>query len=340
MDTEQDSIDAAEQDTGLEIEAGHQDTAPADDGQIAPGDGSVEATAQAPSPNGEQPQPGTGSLTSPQQTEPNWQERYGHLRSATQQWQNDMTRRLNEQQSELSRLRAYEAQQRQAAEQARLPRWSRQHPEHTKFQSLRNKVQIVQQQLNNLPQDLTPEARDAAKAAILGNISEEEQAQWIEYQQQKAEFQDRFFEDPQGAIHDMVRGIAASVFQDAQQQSQAHATVAQDFEDPAVKPVIEAHREEMAQALKDGVPYNYAIHMARMYGELEQLRSQVGQAGRAQIQAQEQMRLTQSRAAATREPRPAAGDPYRLARAEATKQGIPLDSPAFITLLERFQQKG
>ena len=101
---------------------------------------------------------------------------------------------------------------------------------------------------------------------------------------------------------------------------------------------MKQHAAELEQALADGVPFEYATHMLKIYGELEKLRQKYGENEKAASMGREQTRLAQGKAAITRDPAPAARvDVYALAKKEAQKQGFSTDSPQFRRLLEKLE---
>lgn len=272
--------------------------------------------------------------------EASFRERYSDIR----RYLDRKERQWAERQEELQQLRQQRKEWEQQAQRQNLPSWSRQHPDYPKFAAVKSKINNVRDALRNLPDDLPPEARDAARHAILSQVSPEDQETWQSYQQEREQFAEQFFEDPYPMLMPMVRSMAQEVWREAEHHRESAARVEQDFQDPDIQQVIQQHGEDFAKALNDGVPYNYATHMARMFRQLETYREQVQELqGKVQdtskeaSQARERNRLLKGKASITRDVSvDTSQDPYQQALAEAEKRGVDLGSPAFVRILEQF----
>ncbi len=348
MPDQDDTLTTAEPDTGATqtSEPGNTDAAaiatpPAGDA----GQGDSTATAAPSTKTGD-----TGSLAPPNSsTNPNpatapptdWQKRYSDLQSHVDKQAHSWKQRMESQGHEMAGLQKWKQEQEQRAKSAALKPWSKEHPEHRKFSGLLERAKTIDSQLRALPQTdaqgqpIPPQHRQAMQDAIMAGMRPEEQQQVQEYRQWRDDFLHNFSADPQGTLLPMVEQLAEQKVQQVMQRMQAASSVQQDFQDPTLKPMLEANREEFAKALQDGVPYDYSVHMMKMHNELQQSRAELAKLKGVAGSAEERTRLLKSGATQTRDPRPSGKDPYALAKAEAQKRGISPASPAFAAILQK-----
>lgn len=264
----------------------------------------------------------------------NWQQRYSSLQSETDKRLNQMSLKMQQKEQEFEQLRQFRQKQEEQANRLNLKPWSKQHPENAKFQGVLNRARIVDQQLRSVPENLPPEQKQALQQAIMSAMSPEDHQQYKQYREESFNFQNEFFSDPMGTLAPMLTSLIQEKMQVAQEQAQADMRVSQDFESPELKPLIQANAPEMQQALKDGVPYDYAVHMLRMKGQLEKLQGEMGRLNKDAVMGREQQRLAKGNATITRDPAPSkAVDVYELARKEAAKKGMRSDDPRFMKLV-------
>lgn len=265
---------------------------------------------------------------------------YRNLQSYADRQIHQFRTQLQQQAQELEQLRQFRLQQQQQAEQARIPKWSRVHPEYQKFAAVKEKARAVNEQLRNIPPELPPEAREAAQQAIMAIMSPEDRQLYHEYRQDAARRAEQFHEDPESVMLPVIQHAFNQMFEDRARQWQADQRVAQEFQDPELAPVIQQHGPEMRKALQDGVPYDYAVHMARMFARLEQTTRELSALRGQEAQVSERDRLQRGRATTERTPTPPrrVRDPYAAAKAEALERGIPTDSPQFFDLLIKHEQ--
>jgi hypothetical protein len=158
------------------------------------------------------------------------------------------------------------------------------------------------------------------------------------YRTSVREFQTNFFADPVGSLMPMLQPAFQQMLEEREMTARARMEVERELQDPAFRPLVEQHAPEIRQALDDGVPYAYAVHMTKMFGQLKAMEARLSELQTPASQAREQMRLARGRAADTRSPAPPAADPYELARAEAARRGISTDSPQFLRLLTQLSE--
>ncbi len=273
-----------------------------------------------------------------------WQKRYTDLQSATDRRLNQAKLEMQRTNAETAELRAFRQQQMELAQRQNLRPWQKQHPENQKFAGLRERAKTIDAQLKNLPTTypdgtpIPPEHLAQTRQAIMSTISEPERQQLTQYRDEIQQFQHSFFEDPRGTLAPMLREVIAQEMRTAQEQAHAEHQVAQDFETPEFKEFISTHGPEVRQALEEGVPYKYVMHMSNMFRELEQLRANVPTLTRKATMAEEQQRLAKGRASVTHDPAPAKNvDIYALAKAEAAKQGITPGSPLFNKIYDKLE---
>lgn len=325
----------------------------APDTSAAPADAapSTSDTAQGDQPADTSAAPGTptgdaGSLTPPiasTNTPPakppeDWQKRYSDLMSHTDRQTGQWKQRMEAQGREMAQLQQWKQEQESRAKAASLKRYNKDHPEHAKFQSTLQRRDMAQKQLASLQSrnDLSPEQKTAMAEIIRGPLTDDDLREVQEYEEYQRNFQREMASDPRAALAPIIRDEARALFQEELRAMRASADVAHDFADPKLKPLVEEHGQELAKAIQDGVPYEYAKHMMTMFAELQQLRGQSKVlTGKAAL-ADERTRLAKGEASITRDPRAPAPDPYKLALAEATKKGISPASPAFAAILAKF----
>jgi hypothetical protein len=264
-----------------------------------------------------------------------WQKRLSTYQQESQAKINRLEAERRQEAAELQQLRQFQMQQRQQAEQAKLKPWSKQHPDHTKFQGLLSKAQVIRSQINAIDPKLPPEQQEAIKASILSAMTPEEGQQLESFQQESQQFQRDFFFDPRGTLMPLLQSEIQNAFHQYAIHQKAQTAVEQDFEKLA--PVIKGHEAEVAD-LFQRAPYDIAAENLSLKAELSALRNRVGEVERLKTAAQEQQRLAKGNAAITRDPVPNANpDIYGLAKKEAEAKGIKTDDPRFMGILSRIE---
>lgn len=281
------------------------------------------------------PQKGLGAKPTPEE-ELTWQKRYSDLQGKTQRELNEIQTRERQHQGELEQLRQFRQQQLQQAETAKLRQWSKQHPEHGKFQNLLTKAATVRQQLRQIDPKAPPETQDAMRANILSALAPEEQQTLQDYQQESETFQRDFFTDPRGTIQPMMREAIQEAFDQFRMHQQASALVDRDFRE--METVLKQHGPELRQLLERNVPYDVATENIRMKAQLGALQNRVGESEQAVNAAKEQQRLAKGNASITRDPAPnSKPDIYAMAKKEAATKGIRTDDPRFMAIVSRIE---
>lgn len=278
---------------------------------------------------------GQQSTAQPQQTsgtQPDqWKEHYHRLQASTERKLLHAKNERQQFQAEMQELREFKRTQAEAAQRQNLKRWSKQHPENGKFRGVLERAKAVDSQLRNIPNTLPPEQQDVMKQAILSAMSPEDRQELDQYREEVSQFHHGFFEDPHGTLAPLIQPMIAEALQRERAQMHAHQRVGQDFESPELKPLVQAHAPEIQKALDDGVPYDYAVHMLKMFGELERMQTQMKGLGRDAAMGKEQVRLAQGNAAITRDPAPAKNiDVYALAKKQALERGYSTADPRFL----------
>lgn len=350
-----DTMVADESATGVEqTSAPEQSAAPATDNAQTDQDthGDQPATAA----------PGTQDAesltTSPQETQPakepatptvDWskegptlQKRYDDIRTDYNRKLNQWQQTYQQQSGQLTELQKFKQEQEQRTQAASLKPWSKLHPEHSKFNGVLDRAKTVERQLQGIDPSLPPEQQAAVKNAILSALSPEERAQITEYRDSVQNFQRELITDPQGTLMPMVDKLVEQRMTQFMERQQAQASVAKDFADPTLAPLIEKYGDDYAKALNDGVPYEYSNHMLKMHAsnqqqsaEIAKLRAELAQAGVKVESADERQRLAKGEAAITRDQRQPVRDPYEIAKSEAKKRGFSTSSTQFASLLAK-----
>jgi hypothetical protein len=289
------------------------------------------------------------SLTTPEPNTPpepqappqvNWQERYSHLQSAADRRIAQMRTQMQERETQIGELRKFREEQMKAAEAQNLKRWMPRHPEHKKFGTLLSKAKTIDAQIRALPQDMDPDTHARAIEAITQAISPEERQELGAYRESVQEFQQNFFSDPVGSLMPLIGPQIKEMMESREAEVRAEYEVQQELGDPALAPLVQRYAPEMKQALDNGVPYSYAVHMTKMFGELEAARAELARMRGPVAQARAQTQATRQRLTDTPSPRQPEVDVYTRAKAEAAKRGFTTDSPQFFKLLTTLQAQG
>jgi hypothetical protein len=293
-----------------------------------PQDPSTSKTPQPPQPTDGQPP--ADDLAARYKT---MEERYRNLQS-------HRDREIGKYRKQVSELETFKRQQEEAAQRQNLRPWQAKHPLHQQFQGVVQKANHIRQALANLPGNLPPEAQEAARNAIMAQMSPEEQGLMQSYQQEMQSFQREFFSDPAGSLQSIVGPLVQQGIQAYLSEQQARQQVARDFEDPALKPIIEKHGDEVQKMLEDGVPYQYATHTAKLYAEYQRMATELDGLRKSAGMATAQQQALKGRAAITPDVATAPKvDTYKLATQEAKKRGISTDSAQFFRLLADIESK-
>ncbi len=266
-----------------------------------------------------------------------WQQRYSYLQSETAKKLSQMEASRRQETQEMADLRNFRQQQQQQAEALKLKSWSKQHPDHSKFQDLLGRAKTVRQQLNAIDPKLPPEQQEILKQAITSAIAPEEQQTLQEYQQSVADFQKDFFIDPRGTIQPMMREAIQEAFNQYRMHQEASSAVDRDF--AAMKDAIAQHGPELKAMLERGTPYDVAVENVKLKASLGALQNRVGQVEKVGAAAAEQQRLAKGNAAITRDPAPnSKPNLYEMAKKQAKEQGIATDDPRFVRILSKLEQ--
>lgn len=315
-------------------------TGSGDAAQTAP---SVEAGKQ---PANDDPRSLT-SQTGPQNTEKtpqqtDWEKRY-----------HDQAKGLGKIQHELGQLRKYrEETQRQydgidpqtvaawkaqkaQAEAQQLPKWHVKHPDRPMFQQQYGEFRRLQAAYQRAK---TPEAQEA----IVGELDQfppEVRQSFADFQKHQRTMNERMAEELTGfnSLEDYIEAKFAAKFQEHQARTQAEQRVAQYFDDPAKKPIVEYTAPAMQEAIQDGVPLPYVQRLAELTYELDALKSSMTGNNQAAAAAQARTQAAKGNAAITRDAPTGSrkADPVVVAK----ERGIEIGSTAYAYLLSELASK-
>ncbi len=326
------NLSAAPQDTGDNAQAMAQPGKPAADtrpGRVGSSTNPNAIPQNAQNTPGDRAKGSTGEdLT--------WQQRYSVLQSETAKRLSQMEASRRQEAQEMADLRGYRQQQQQQAEALKLRQWSKQHPDHSKFQDLLGRAKTVRSQLNAIDPKLPPEQQEILKQAITSAIAPEEQQTLQEYQQSVADFQKDFFIDPRGTLQPMMREAIQEAFNQYRMHQDASSAVDRDFAE--MKDAIAAHGPELKAMLERGTPYDVAVENVKLKASLGALQNRVGQVEKVSVAAAEQQRLAKGQAAITRDPvTTSKPNLYEMAKKQAKDQGIATDDPRFVRILSKLE---
>lgn len=258
--------------------------------------------------------------------------RWGHERAQMRQQLEAFQQQAQQWESERKRQEA-------EANRLKLKSWNPQHPESSRTRERLARVDAFMAAMSAA----TPEQQaDPAYRTALArkmSVTAEDAKLHDEWTQNRDHTVAEFSADPEGYITGVARQIAAPMIQQALQQFQTHMQAVQEVQrDLGDMAAIKPYAPMLAQALQNGVPYEYALKMVAQQRELEQLKAGAGSAQRMQQSADERVRLQKQGASMTRDPRGAGmPDLYELAKKEADKDGISYDSPKFMKILSRLE---
>lgn len=349
LDSDQtDDLDTDLSDPGDSLDTPGGDSDPGDDGTDIlddgqPGDaGQLDAQEDGAEDPGSLTPPNTppnpSSQRQPQPAPDDARQRYEEFRRFNDRRFNEERQRRAALEQEIETLRQFREEQMRKAEEQKLRRWMPRHPEYGKFRSMMERAKAIRQQIRAIPQDLSDDAKAAARAAILAGIRPEEAEELNEYRAYTEEFQENLIQDPVGTLLPILMPEVERAIQSRETQLQARFDVQRDFQDPTIAPVIKEHAEDFKAALDAGVPYSYAVHMTKMFAEIKRLQSEISSLRPQVVRGQAQARIARTRATDTPTPATPEGDPYEMAKAEAARRGIALDSNAFFALIRKFSQ--
>lgn len=320
------------QDSTLEVDTQPATAPESQDAQTADAE---TGTAQDSAPSTTD-QPVADDPNTPAKPPVDWQDRYKNLQAYADRRNNGYEQHMTKLQRELQELRqAQEAQKQQAS----LDPWSKQHPEHSKFNGLLERSKAIHRQLQAADR-LPPDQRQAATEAIMSGVSPEEQAQLSKYRESRDNFIAEFHADHETALAPTIQKQVQQELQKFMEDMRGKQQVDQDFSAPHMQPILKdpQYASYLNERLARGVPYADAMEMLKLRAATDLMHKKLTGSERQSMHAQEQTRLVRGRAAQTISADPAAAptDPYKLAAKEAAKQGIQPGTAAFNKLIDRF----
>lgn len=309
------------------------------------------------------PTPGTppapAAATPPAQ--PTWEERFKNYQSSTDKKFAAQAQLLQRQHAEL-----IEARKRLEADNARkaaLPRWSKDHPEFGKFQHKQQLHSVVSQKLRETDaayrerlsktppeqQQAVLAEHNAARQAVLGLMSKEDYEEIEGAQRAQQEILQTLVSNPGRFIEETIIPAVKGWFAQEQQRQKAAAAVQELFTHPDYAPTVERHARELQQAIQEGVPEDYALHMAKQHDDnvalqeqIEKLKAELEAREAGTEQVVEQQRLAKTRASNVTRPMPRAAkvtDVYPLAKEWAEKNKVQIGSDRFNNKLDELAKQ-
>ncbi len=346
------------------------DTAPSDTANENVADASADQSDSSAQPEARQDDQQDQSLTTPKDVASTAQsqeidpETFKRLRDEKSQWGRQMAelkRNYEQTRQQLAGMQQERERQAQLAEQQKLKLFDPRHPEHaTKFQPILQKADLVRQQLQRLnnmkpPEGLTPEQgemwRDQQKNLIYSTLTEQEQEALDGFAQHTQQFQRDFSINPGKAIGSYVQPMFEQFWNQKMTEFKASQEVENDLKDPTLGPIFKEFEEPMNDMLKrlGGTDEAYEVvkHHARIFGqnrslyeENARLKQQLTELGVKANAAETQQQLAKGRASITKDaPARTVSDPYEMAKAWATKNGVSKSDPAFFHKISELESQ-
>lgn len=295
----------------------------------------------------------TGSLTSPTdaaQSTPSdeaYQKRWKDTRAWGQQNQNRALQLERDLQALKQQFDGVDANQvkawrdaQKSAEAQKLPVWNPRNPTNASFKGAYERYRFAKESLGRVP----PEARDSVQQALFGGFSTDDLKSIREFEAAREESSRRIAEDPDTFIEERFQRFFENAIQNWHQSVSQNFEFAQKvqggvqawFSDPANKPIVETHGDDMARRLKGGEPWE----IVRRDAEIAQLKGRVGEAAKTKQAADEQQRLLKGSAANTITRDGAARpvtDLAAMAKKIGTERGYSPGDPRYLKLIDELR---
>ncbi len=269
-------------------------------------------------------------------------ERYANLRRSVDGRVGKVTSQNRQLQEELNRFRSEHAKREEQERVQKLDPWSKKHPDNVQFQSLKTRAKTLRETLRALqfPEGTSEEVKEATKNSIIGSLKPEEWEKLNGYEAKIRERSEQMLEDPEAFFEPIAERIAAKVLQQAQQDFKVDSEVEADFNDPTLKPLLAEYANEFGTALKEGVPYHYAVHQMKLFDTMKKMEQRIAKLSKGTVHADAQRRLAKTGASLTRDTKPAQTvDHYSMAKKWAKENEIEVGSPRFNQKLLDLEKK-
>lgn len=287
----------------------------------------------------------TGEEAPPETVDPRinaLNERYANLRRSVDGRVGKVTSQNRQLQEELARFRSEHAKREEQERVQKLDPWSKKHPENQAFQSLKTRAKTLRETLRNLefPEGTPEETMKATKQSIINSLSQDEWTKLNGYEAKIRERSEQMLEDPEAFFEPIAERIAAKVLQQAQQDFKVDHEVEADFNDPNLKPLLDEYANEFGTALKDGVPYHYAVHQMKLFDNMRKMEAKLAKMSKGTVHADAQRRLAKTGASITRDPKPAKTvDVYTMTKKWAAENDVEIGGTRFNQKLLDFEKK-
>jgi hypothetical protein len=193
----------------------------------------------------------------------------------------------------------------QQAEASKLKPWNKGHPEHTRFQAVRGRVDAYRQLLASAK---SPEQQQAIRETMGSALRPEEISMLEEAEADRQQFFADMQADPRGFMANLVQEAIRGEIQRYDQYRSAASQAETFFTDPSNAELIKQYAPMMQQIMADGMPKReQAVMVARLMAENEKLKAQVGKRmeDRVQQEAQDSARRAVPGRQQPRQPDPA-----------------------------------
>lgn len=266
------------------------------------------------------------STATPAQPEFDFRSGYENLHKSNSELGRRLAERdkaMQQMQAQLQQFNQSQETARKAAEQAKLKPYMGQHPDYQNNMARIQKADAFAAALDAAPPELQNNPQYRAQLAQRMGVKNEDLSLRDEARAYREQVQNQMAADPDRFIAERAAQIAEQKFNELfahkQMEYEVQNEVKAQFNDPVVRQFAAEHNEEVQQAIKDGVPVQYAAHQIKLFSALQQAEKKIaelesrleGQSKEVGM-AQEQQRLLKSRATVTREPAAAQrADPHR-----------------------------
>lgn len=229
------------------------------------------------SPQAAQAQTATPTPVQPQSVD--WQKRFNDTQPflSKLQQENQQYRQQLQQWDGLDprEIRQQQQAQQQQAQLASLKPWNRDHPEHTRFRGVRERLKAQYELANELP----PETRDQAMRAINGRVSESDRKALEEYRSYRESEEAMTPEERDDRYREMAAQVFSAKLAEYEQFQQTRQGTQQFLQSNSE--VVDKYRDVVLWGMNHPARREVGVRLAQLEAENEQLR------GKATTQTQE-----------------------------------------------------
>lgn len=238
---------------------------------------------------------------------------------------------------DVQQVRALIQRQQAEAQQQNLKPWHPRHPEAARTEARIHQVRAFVSARDAIQrQNLDPQVKQGLlnELAASSGLTDQDVQLYNEHRNYVADQRAAFDRDPGSFIQEHVDRIVQARLNEYHEYQRAHADTHAWLHDPKHAPLIEKHRDVIAQALDERTPRrDLGMHLASLTAQVEALKAQLGQGREAVEQAKAQSTAINKRATIQRDA--VAPPPAKDALDEARDKDLILDHTRLLDHLRR-----